>query len=173
MKWPDFLRLRRLEGRIVALFLALLVLVQLTSWLITYANIRRSTEVAVAAELRTGQRMLDHLLAQAALQRVAVLRQLENNHGIRSVLAEAAGMPAAEFAETLFSALDSKNSHLLEASVIAYVAADFRLVTATRPQAEAFVALLPALFQAQASPDSAAERTGRAHLALVDARAYQ
>ncbi|WIV97533.1 putative bifunctional diguanylate cyclase/phosphodiesterase [Kinneretia aquatilis] len=173
MKLPDFLHLRRLEGRIVALFLALLVLVQLTSWMITYANIRRSTEVAVEAELKTGQRMLGHLLAQDAQQRVAVLRQLENNHGIRSVLAEAAGMPATEFADTLFSALDSKNSQLVDASVIAYVSADFRLVTATRPQAEAFVALLPALIQAKEAEDAGNEPSGRASLALVGGRAYQ
>ena len=170
MTLPAFLNLRRLEGRIVALFLALLVLVQLTSWLITYANIRRSTEVAVEAELKTGQRMLDHLLAQDAQQRVAVLRQLENNHGIRSVLAEAAGMPPTEFADTLFSALDSKNSQLVDASVIAYVAADFRLVTATRPEAEAFVRLLPALLQAR---EGEQDGKGRSSLALVGGRAYQ
>jgi len=174
MKRPAFLNLRRLEGRIVALFLALLVLVQLTSWLITYANIRRSTEVAVEAELKTGQRMLAHLLAQGALQQMAVLRQLENNHGIRSVLAEASGMAPAEFAETLFSALDSKNNHLVDASVIAYVAADFHLVTATRPQAEAFAALLPALIQAKEGEDAGnTQTTGRASLALIGGRAYQ
>ena len=44
MRWPAWLNLRRLEGRIVALFLALLLVVQLVSFFAIRASITHNAE---------------------------------------------------------------------------------------------------------------------------------
>ncbi|RQO54675.1 GGDEF domain-containing protein [Paucibacter sp. KBW04] len=170
---PAFLNLKRLEGRIVAPFLALLAVVQLASWFITDANIKNSTELTVQAELQTGQRMFEHLLVQDAQQRTALLRQLENNHGIRDVLADAGSMSREEFAETLVSALDSKNRTLLKAGLIAYADSNAQVIAATAPEAQDFAALLPRLQTAMTQASEGKAPAWQTNLALVKGRAYQ
>ncbi|MBB4842843.1 diguanylate cyclase (GGDEF)-like protein [Paucibacter oligotrophus] len=170
---PAFLNLKRLEGRIVAPFLALLAVVQLASWFITDANIKNSTELTVQAELQTGQRMFEHLLVQDAQQRTALLRQLENNHGIRDVLADAGSMSREEFAETLVSALDSKNRSLLKAGLIAYADGNAQVVAATAAEAQDFAALLPRLQKSMAQASEGKAPAWQTNLALVKGRAYQ
>jgi hypothetical protein len=64
MTLPAFLNLRRLEGRIVALFLALLLVVQLASFTVIRSSIERNAGNAIAAELKTGERVLRRLLAR-------------------------------------------------------------------------------------------------------------
>lgn len=59
MRFPNWLNLRRLQGRIVALFLALLLVVQLVSFGAIHASITRNAENSLAAELQTGERVLD------------------------------------------------------------------------------------------------------------------
>jgi len=170
---PAFLNLRRLEGRIAAPFLALLAVVQLASWFITDANIKNSTELTVQAELQTGQRMFEHLLVQDAQQRTALLRQLENNHGIRDVLADAGSMSREEIAETLVSALDSKNRTLLKAGLIAYADSEAQVIAATAAGAQDFAALLPGLQKSMSLAGSGRAPAWQANLALVKGRAYQ
>ena len=65
MRWPDFLNLRRLEGRIVALFLALLLVVQLASFAVIRSSIGRNADHSITAELKTGERVFRRLLVQA------------------------------------------------------------------------------------------------------------
>jgi diguanylate cyclase (GGDEF)-like protein len=164
MALPGFLNLRRLEGRIVALFLALLSVVQLTSFALIHRSIASNADASISHELETGERILQRLLVQDARLREDAARLLEKDHGFRSVLAE--GLRGDELRETLRDALTSHGERV-KASVVAYTDAQLRLVTATTDRAQPFVDLLPRL--RAAGRDTGAQ----AHLALVDGRAYQ
>jgi diguanylate cyclase (GGDEF)-like protein len=164
MALPGFLNLRRLEGRIVALFLALLSVVQLSSFALIHRSIASNADASISHELETGERILQRLLVQEARQREDAARLLEKDHGFRSVLAE--GLRGDEMRDTLKDALTSHGERV-KASVVAYTDAQSRLVTATTDRAQPFVDLLPHL-------RAASKATGaRAHLALVEGRAYQ
>ncbi len=164
MALPGFLNVRRLEGRIVALFLALLSVVQLASFALIHRSIARNADASISHELETGERILQRLLVQEARMREDAARLLEKDHGFRSVLAEA--LRGDELRETLKDALTSHGERV-KASMVAYIDAQSRLVAATTERAQPFVDLLPRL-------KAASKATGaRAHLALVDGRAYQ
>ena len=159
MTRPDFLNLRRLEGRIVALFLALLLVVQLASFALINQSIARNADASIDQELATGERILRRLLIQDARQREDAARLLEKDHGFRTVLAE--GFNGDELRETLKDSLLSHGERI-HAQLVAYVDADSHLVTATAAHAQAFVDLLPRL-----------KAPSPANLALVDGLAYQ
>lgn len=65
MRLPDFLSRRRLQFRIAALFLGMLLLVQAASLLLIGSSIGANARASVDAELRTGERVFERLLAQA------------------------------------------------------------------------------------------------------------
>src|SRR5436305_12533826 len=79
MAVPDFLNLKRLEGRIVGLFLALLLVVQLASFAIINRSIAMNADAAIAQELAAGERILLRLLAQDARQREDAASRLEKD----------------------------------------------------------------------------------------------
>ena len=168
MTLPDFVNLRRLEGRIVALFLALLLVVQLASFALINHSIARNADASIAQELQTGERILRRQLVQDGRAREDAARLLEKDHGFRSVLAE--GVRGDELRETLRDAL-ATHGERIKASLVAYTDADLRLVTATTDQAAPFVALLPQLRTRQAVATGDAPAPVR--LALVEGRAYQ
>ena len=142
MALPRFLNLKRLEGRIVALFLALLSAVQLTSFALIHRSIARNADASISHELETGERILQRLLVQDARTREDAARLLEKDHGFRSVLAE--GLRGDELRETLKDALISHGERV-KASMVAYIDAQERLVAATTERAQPFVDLLPRL----------------------------
>ena len=102
---PAFLNPKRLEGRIVALFLALLLVVQAASFVLINQSIASNADTSIAQQLDTGERVLLRLLVQDARQREDAARLLEKDHGFRSVLAE--GVRGDELRETLKDALIS------------------------------------------------------------------
>jgi len=163
MSRPAFVDLRRLEGRIVALFLALLLVVQLASFALINHAIGSNADASIAQELATGERVLLRQLVQDARTREDAARLLEKDHGFRSVLAE--GVRGDELRETLRDSL-ATHGERVKASGVAYIDADSRLVAATTEQATRFVALLP-------RRTAAAHGASAAQLALVDGRAYQ
>jgi diguanylate cyclase (GGDEF)-like protein len=165
MRLPDFVNVRRLEGRIVALFLALLLVVQLASFALISHSIAINADVSITQELRTGERLLWSQLEQDGRAREDAARLLEKDHGFRSVLAE--GVRGDEMRETLRDAL-ANHGERIHASLVAYTDADFRLVAATTDQAGPFVALLPQL-KSRAPGDA----QGHGRLALVSGHAYQ
>ena len=170
---PAFLNPKRLEGRIVALFLALLLVVQAASFVLINQSIASNADTSIAQQLDTGERVLLRLLVQDARQREDAARLLEKDHGFRSVLAE--GVRGDELRETLRDSLITHGERI-RASLVAYTDAHYQLVTATTDQAAPFVALLPRLKARTARGVSeAAGRDGaaQAHLALVNGRAYQ
>jgi len=172
MALPGFLNLKRLEGRIVALFLALLLVVQAASFVLINRSIASNADASIAQQLETGERVLTRLLVQEARQREDAARLLEKDHGFRSVLAE--GVRGDELRETLKDSL-ATHGERIKASLVAYTDSQFRLVTATSERAEPFVALLPRLKSQRESAASASADAARpaANLVLVDGRAYQ
>ncbi|KQW45747.1 MULTISPECIES: bifunctional diguanylate cyclase/phosphodiesterase [unclassified Roseateles] len=160
MRLPAWLNLRRLEGRIVALFLALLLVVQLVSFFAIRASITRNAEASLAAELQTGERVLRRLLAQRAGKLHDAAELLAKDYGFRSTV----GLSLAEAGtvETIKDALVNQGERV-GASVVAYFDDQQQLVAATRDGAAAFGTALRALIQ---SNDGAA-------LAVQGDRVYQ
>ncbi|MCX2863983.1 EAL domain-containing protein [Paucibacter sp. PLA-PC-4] len=160
---PAFLNLRRLEGRIVALFLALLLVVQLASFAVIRTSIERNANGSIAAELKTGERVLRRLLAQEAARRGDAAELLAMDYGFK----EAIGLPLAEegTAETIRDALSNQGERI-GASVVVYADNELRLVAATRKDAGRFLGLL----QARVNKPGPG---GDMQLALLDGQAYQ
>ncbi|MBW8845948.1 MAG: EAL domain-containing protein [Burkholderiales bacterium] len=154
------MNLRRLEGRIVALFLALLLVVQLVSFFAIHASITRNAEDSLAAELQTGERVLRRLLDQRAGKLHDAAELLAKDYGFRSTV----GLSLAEAGtvETIKDALVNQGERV-GASVVAYFDEQQHLVAATRDDAAPFGAALRHLIQ---SNDGAA-------LAVLGNHVYQ
>ncbi|MEO6280825.1 EAL domain-containing protein [Roseateles sp.] len=142
MHLPAWLNLRRLEGRIVGLFLALLLVVQLVSFVAINASITHNAEDSLAAELQTGERVLRRLLDQRAGKLHDAAELLAKDYGFRTTI----GLSLAETGtvETIKDALSNQGERI-GASVVAYFDADLKLVTATRDGAASFGGALKAL----------------------------
>ncbi len=163
MRWPDFLNLRRLEGRIVALFLALLLVVQLLNLLLINEGIGRNARASVAEELEAGERILVQLIEEDNEQRGLVADLLQSDYGLRQLVA--AGIQGEELRAMLqdvFANLSARG----DASFIGYADDSFKLVTATDPIAAKVTPLLRGVTRQQQG------RT-QSQLLLLDGRAYQ
>ncbi len=168
MRTPDFLNFQRLEGRIVALFLALLLAVQAASFFIIRTSIASNADASIAAELKTGNRVLHRLLAQEAYKLSDASELLAKDYGFR----RAVGLTLAEDGsiETIRDALANQGERI-GASVVAYFNNDLHLVAATNDDAGRFVELLK---QTQASNGLAQQKdSSKMQLTLLDGRAYQ
>ncbi|MDR7335082.1 EAL domain-containing protein [Roseateles asaccharophilus] len=150
MRWPAWLNLNRLQGRIVALFLALLLVVQVVSFSVIRASITHNAERSLAAELQTGERVLLRLLAQQSGKLHDAAELLAKDYGFRG----AVGLSLAEAGtvETIRDALTNQGERI-GASVVAYFDNQLQLVAATRDGAAAFG---PALRQLSTSKEGAA-----------------
>ncbi|MFT7776539.1 putative bifunctional diguanylate cyclase/phosphodiesterase [Roseateles sp.] len=144
MRGPAWLNLRRLEGRIVALFLALLLVVQLVSFGAIHASITHNAEASLAAELQTGERVLRRLLDQRAGKLRDAAELLAKDYGFRSTV----GLSLAEAGtvETIKDALVNQGERV-SASVVAYFDDHQKLVAATRDGSAAFGAALGQLIK--------------------------
>ena len=146
MRWPAWLNLRRLEGRIVGLFLALLLVVQLVSFGAIRASITHNAEDSLAAELQTGERVLRRLLDQRAGKLHDAAELLAKDYGFRTTI----GLSVAEAGtvETIKDALSNQGERI-GASVVAYFDDRLQLVAATRDGAASFGATLQQLVKRQ------------------------
>jgi diguanylate cyclase (GGDEF)-like protein len=160
MSLPAWLNLRRLEGRIVALFLALLLVVQLASFGIIHASITRNAEQSLGAELQTGERVLRRLLDQRAGKLRDAAELLAKDYGFRSTVG--LSLAEADTVETIKDALVNQGARV-GASVVAYFDDQQQLIAATR---EGSAGLGGALAQIISSNDSAA-------LAVQGGQVYQ
>jgi diguanylate cyclase (GGDEF)-like protein len=160
---PAYLNLRRLEGRIVALFLALLLVVQFASFAVIRSSIARNADASIAAELKTGERVFQRLLAQRADKLHDAAELLAKDYGF----IKAVGLPLAEqgTVETIKDALLNQGERI-GASVVAYFDIEQTLVTASRDDASRFASLLQ-----QKLEGAKAEQL--AQLALLGGQVYQ
>ncbi|PTT77962.1 GGDEF domain-containing protein [Pelomonas sp. HMWF004] len=141
------MNLRRLEGRIVGLFLALLLVVQLISFVAIRASITSNAERSLAAELQTGERVLRRLLDQRAGQLRDASELLAKDYGFRSTVG--LSLAEADTVGTIRDALANQGARV-GASVVAYFDDRLQLVAATRDGA---AGLRPALQQLVQSRD--------------------
>jgi len=164
MKLPGFLNVMRLEGRIVAVFLSLLLLVQLGSFAVIDRVITSNADANIAAELRTGERIFQRLLAQQAERRRDAAALLAQDFGFKQAIA----LPLAETGtrETIQDALVNQGQRI-GATVVAYFDNDLKLVAATRADAGHFAELLRSRVR------TAAGKEDDAQLFQLDGRAYQ
>ncbi len=163
MRWPDFLNLRRLEGRIVALFLALLLVVQLMSLVLLNQGIVRNARGSVDEELAAGDRIFSQLLSQDAEQRGLVADLLQSDYGLRQLVA--AGIQGDEL-RTMMEDVFTNLSERGDASFIGYANDGFQLMAATNPLATKVAPLLRGVTRQTQS------RT-QSQLVLVEGKAFQ
>jgi diguanylate cyclase (GGDEF)-like protein len=156
MAWPDFLSPRRLQFRIVAVFLGLLLVLQVANLVVIGRSIGVSGQASVNAELRTGERVFVRLLEQNAGNLSEAARLLAADAGFN---AAAASHDSAALVAALL-----RQGKRVGAHVGIYTDAQFSLKAATLDDAARF---LPAL-QRQATARDNAER-----IVLVDGTPYQ
>ncbi len=162
MKLPAFLNVRRLEGRIVAVFLSLLLVVQLASFAVIDRVITRNANTDIAAELQTGEKVFRRLLAQQAEKRRDAAALLAQDYGFKQAIA--LPLKEAGTVETIQDALANQGQRI-GATVVAYFDNDLRLVAATRSEAGRFSELLKQRVDGQGADD--------AQLVQLDGRPYQ
>ncbi len=162
MQLPAFLNPRRIEGRIVALFLGLLLLVQLASFGFIGHSIEANAEAAIDAKLATAGRMLQRLLVQQAARERAAAELLAADYGFRDAVGRGQASYDQVDIETLRDALNN-NGERVNAALVAYANVTGQLVAATRDQAELY---LPLLKKQNPDPEQAT-------LALVDREIMQ
>ncbi|HEV8689737.1 MAG TPA: EAL domain-containing protein [Ideonella sp.] len=150
--------LSSLAGRIVTLFLGLLLVVQLAGFFVIRHNIEANARTQLADQLKVGEKLLGRLLDQNAQALTQAATLLAADYGFREAV-------LSDDNETIRSALDNHGARI-GASVTALLERDFTLRAAGSRGGEA----LPALRSRLASggrPSAAGE------LSLVGDQPYQ
>ncbi len=152
----EFFSPRRLQVRIIAFFLGLLLIVQVASLLLIGNSIDVNARAAVNAELSTGERLFARLLQQNAGNLTEAARLLAQDFGFREAVATKDG-------ETLTSAL-ANQAQRIGAPVAIFTDTQFELQAATLDGADRFV---PTMRRMATMLDSAQK------IALLDGEPYQ
>ncbi len=150
---------RRLDVRIVVLFLGLLLLIQALSFITINHSIDNNSRAQIATELRTGENVLHRLLAQNAEKLAEASRLLATDYGFRSAIASADQ-------STLVDALDN-NGARIGASVSLFTDAKYQLIASTLPDATEVLALV------QAGVRTSGGATREAAVQLLGGRPFQ
>jgi diguanylate cyclase (GGDEF)-like protein len=126
-----FLNPQKLQTRIVAVYLGLLLVVQAASYWFIQDSIDRNARASIRSELSTGERVFLRLLSQNNANLDQATRVLSSDYGFRSAVAT--GDQA-----TMQSAL-ANNSDRIQANVAVFTDDQFQLKASTRPHAKHFV----------------------------------
>ncbi len=159
---------RRLDIRIVTLFLGLLLLVQLVSVVVIRQSIEANAQRQIAGELRTGEALLRRLLAQNAQKLTEGARLLSADYGFRAAI-------ASSDQATILDALDNQGARIGAAAAL-FTDAQQRLVASTLGKSAELLPLVQANLQPAADPQDARVRVlgGRPfQLVTVPVRAPQ
>ena len=159
---------RRLDIRIVTLFLGLLLLVQMVSVIAIRQSIDANAQRQIAGELRTGEALLRRLLAQNAQKLTEAARLLSADYGFRAAI-------ASSDQATILDALDNQGARIGAAAAL-FTDAQQRLVASTLGNGADLLPLVQANLQAAADPQDARVRVlgGRPfQLVTVPVRAPQ
>jgi diguanylate cyclase (GGDEF)-like protein len=125
---------QRIETRIVALFLILLLTVQALSFVLIQRSVDTNALTAISMELQVGERVFDTVLAQRAESLAEATRLLASDYGLRAAV-------SSDDRETIASALQNHASRI-GAQVAFLTDARFALRAATRADAARFSELL-------------------------------
>jgi len=120
---PAFINPRRLQARIVAVYLGLLIVVQAVSYWFIQDSIDRNARASIHTELLTGEKVFLRLLSQNADNLAQATRVLAADYGFRSAV-------ATGDQETMQSAL-SNHGERIKASVAIFTDDQFALPAST------------------------------------------
>lgn len=129
---PALFNPEKLQTRIVAVYLGLLLVIQAVSYWFIQDSIDRNARTAIRAELTTSERVFLRLLGQNNANLDQATRVLSADYGFRSAV-------ASGDQETVQSAL-SNNSERIHANLALFTDNDFQLKASTIPHAEHFLA---------------------------------
>ncbi len=152
------MRIRRLQTRIIVLFVALLALVQAAAFVFVNAANSKNARAKVEEELNVGQRVFARQLEQSAEKLKMSARVLASDFAFREAI-------ATHDSQTIGSALANHGARI-GADAMVFVNLDGRVVSDTlRPRAETRTFEYPELI--------AAGRDAGATIAMLDGRAFQ
>ncbi|WP_290872808.1 EAL domain-containing protein [Aquabacterium sp.] len=155
-----FLHTGKLQVRIVAVFLGLLVAVQVATYWLIEQSIDRNARSEVDASLDIGQKVFQRLLMQNSERLAEATRVLSADYGFRSAIASGDD-------ETLSSALQN-SSERIGAAIAVYTDTGFQLKAGTSGEAARFV---PAIERYALRNDKQTPSSN--WVELVNGRAYQ
>ncbi len=152
------MRIRRLQTRIIVLFVALLALVQAAAFVFVNAANSKNARAKVEEELNVGQRVFARQLEQSAEKLKMSARVLASDFAFREAI-------ATHDSQTIGSALTNHGARI-GADAMVFINLDGRVVSDTlRPQAQTRTFEYPELI--------AAGRDAGATIAMLDGRAFQ
>jgi diguanylate cyclase (GGDEF)-like protein len=160
MQLLRFLSPQRLQTRIVAVFLGLLLLVQAISLGFIRESIDRNARSAIQVELATGERVFQRLLNQNNANLDQATRVLTADYGFRAAI-------ASGDAATLESAL-LNNVERIHADLAVVADADFHLRASTTAHASAFMAAVR-----RYASKSLAGGNAQNQIDIIDGQPYQ
>ncbi|WP_201748113.1 putative bifunctional diguanylate cyclase/phosphodiesterase [Aquabacterium fontiphilum] len=155
-----FLNPHRLQTRIVAMFLGLLLIIQAVSYWFVQRSVDANARRAIQAELQTGEKVFLRLLEQNNERLAQATRVLASDYGFRAAI-------ASNDAETMLSALENHGERI-DASLALFADPEFRLQAATGEQPARF---LEAVRRYALSADH--DGTQRHQVELIDGQPYQ
>ncbi len=129
---PALFNPEKLQTRIVAVYLGLLLVIQAVSYWFIQDSIDHNARTAIRAELTTSERVFLRLLGQNNANLDQATRVLSADYGFRSAV-------ASGDQETVQSAL-ANNSERIHANLALFTDNDFQLKASTVPQADHFLA---------------------------------
>src|SRR3954469_4823683 len=153
------MRIRRLQTRIIILFVALLALVQVAAfWFVNAAN-SSNAHAKIEEELNVGQRVFARLLEQNAEKLKLAARVLAADFAFREAI-------ATHDSGTIASVLTNHGARIGAAAML-FVDLDGTVISDTlRPQAQAHPFEYPALLAAD-------QQSANASMEVLDGRAFQ
>ena len=157
---PAFFNPRRLQARIVAVYLGLLIVVQAVSYWFIQDSIDRNARASIHTELLTGEKVFLRLLSQNADNLAQATRVLSSDYGFRSAV-------ATGDQETLQSAL-SNHGERINASAAVFTDAQFNVRASTIPSPDHFVAAVQ-----RYARQSVAAGSDQRQVEIIDGQPYQ
>ncbi|MEY4763520.1 MAG: hypothetical protein RI907_193 [Pseudomonadota bacterium] len=152
--------LHKIQTRIVAVFLGMLLVIQVVSLAFIRDSINHNARHAIQAELRTGEKVFLRLLGQSHTSLEQATRVLAADNGFRGAIAQG-DAPAMEAA-----LLASNGHHHADFSLL--TDANFQLRVGTTPRAEAFLAAIR-----RYAARSAAGGNDAHQIDVIDGQPYQ
>ena len=154
------MRLRSLESRIVALFLLLILVVQLASFIAIRTGIDKNARAAIRDELIIGEHVFQRLLDQDAQKLTQSARLLASDYGFRQAI-------SSDDRETIASAL-SNHAERIGASLTLLIGTDGQIKASTIAGSSGSVERSIAQLVSRAGQDGSATGTS-----IVDTYPYQ
>jgi diguanylate cyclase (GGDEF)-like protein len=153
---------RSIGGRIILLFLGLLLAVQVASFIALRASLSNHAHRVLPAKLEAGERLLQNLLDRRAQTLINGARLLAADYGFREAVSSNDG-------ETIVSVLANHGARI-GATEVALLATDFKLRTSTASQTRDLIPLAERLAAQSAASGQASVitlRAGRPYQAVL------